>query len=143
MERLFDRLVLHPLGSDWHRQDDAKPVCGSGRTETVMHIELVVRAAIVGYQGISPILRREPLPASRRELRQSLPLQLLEDRPDWLEAELPRPPRSAAKKAAPTPMLAPTSRTTSPGLTSTPSCRSPRLDDLPEPLPELRRVGVF
>ena len=31
--------------------------------ETVMHIELVVReSAIVGYQGISPILRREPLP---------------------------------------------------------------------------------
>jgi hypothetical protein len=31
--------------------------------QTVLHIELVVReSAIVGYQGISPILRREPLP---------------------------------------------------------------------------------
>ena len=73
MERLFDRLVLHPHGSDWFNHDDVKPSMRIGESlETVMHIELVVKeSAIVGYEGISPVVRREPLQQAENNQRRS------------------------------------------------------------------------
>jgi hypothetical protein len=64
--RLFERLVLHPAGSDWFVRDEqghTNPSMRAGALEAVMSIEMVVReTAIDGYDGLSPVLGLEPLP---------------------------------------------------------------------------------
>jgi hypothetical protein len=71
--RLFERLILHPSGSDWYtppevptEDDEEQPSINDslrvGSAGMVMSIELVAReTAIAGYKGFHPILRREPL----------------------------------------------------------------------------------
>ena len=72
LTRLFERLILHVPGSNWFRHDDIKPSIRAGSLEGVMHIELVVReTAVVEGEGISPVIRREPLQQAENNQRRS------------------------------------------------------------------------
>ena len=72
LTRLFERLILHVPGSNWFRHDDIKPSIRAGSLEGVMHIELVVReTAVIEGEGISPVIRREPLQQAENNQRRS------------------------------------------------------------------------
>jgi Recombinase zinc beta ribbon domain len=61
LSRLFERLILHPTCSNWGRRGE-HPSMRVGSHEENYSIELVIRtAAIAGYEGVNPVLRREPL----------------------------------------------------------------------------------
>jgi hypothetical protein len=70
--------VYHPLGSDWSpAHDDQGRVDSMIRfardVASVAHIELVAReAAVVGYEGLTPVLRREPLGQAGHKINHGL-----------------------------------------------------------------------